>query len=375
MLAVSYVYETSEGYFCKHNAFFMQREAMFVDAFDFDGLSCLEWICQLKRHQIETYVFIGGGKRLKAFVAFLNKHTDIKFYILRDKLEGLPIDVASLLLKWCKIPQATLNQLNQQYRYTYQQKADEHFQRFVTGNFLTRISKHTLYYINLGEGIKMTHLDTSVLLNCAINATFYCESVCEGQVEPFITLPFRESYFLNKCTRYSKSHVGYVYKAFVKEGRLPSDLGRAIVDVSCLLNDFHLNRLIVNYAGIYIDCSKRFLLSKDLDAPYDVLLKHLEQWEGYDAVPIYYEAFCSLLNHLDLDEESKYYLLDDPDIGQNSDSFAHFVGIQKGFECFVYNAHNNRAYAVSNAFLEQFVRYPKINAVDQMRLLLKEKFV
>lgn len=59
MLATSYVYETPEGYFCKHNAFFINPEGIYVDQTCFDEISCSDWIKQLKKKALRRMFLLG----------------------------------------------------------------------------------------------------------------------------------------------------------------------------------------------------------------------------------------------------------------------------------------------------------------------------
>lgn len=373
MLATSYVYETPEGYFCKHNAFFINPEGIYVDQTCFDEISCSDWIKQLKNIGIKTYVFVGGSTRLKAFVTFLNNHTDIQFYSLNDREETLPQGIASLFFKWCNLPHTTLNQLHQLYRKTYEIKAHKHWQRFLMGCLQDKASKDTIYYIMLGKTVKMKDLSTTILLNCSINATFYVSDfeVCSNN--PFIEMPFDESRFYNESVRYSQNHMDQIYSTFVKEGLLPKHTEKLVMDIAPQLYDFHLKRLIVEPTGIYLDLFRHYPVGETKCASYERLKRLLKRLVKGNVVPMYYEAFISILCDTMFGEGSRFYLIGNA--FEDTTDFAHYVGIQKGFECFVYNAHNHKAYVVSNAFLNQIAHPPKRDTALQLRRLLKEKFV
>lgn len=375
MLAVSYVYESVEGHLCKHNAFFNTSKEFIIDDMSFDHLSCIEWVKHLQKACVDAYVFIGGGKRLESLVAFLNAHTPISFYILNHPMYSPNGVYLERLSKWLHQPKSVLNQLHKQYRHVYTEKLEGHLTNFITGHFGEGIQNKTIYSLQVSDWELLFEISSSVFLRCAINTTIFVKGEIGNQPVPFITMPWQYDFLEANFVLMEEEKAKSVYYNFVEKGKLPLSLKRGLVDASSIFSRDHLQRLIVDTNGIYLDLLKEKPLTANVSMHYETLRKKAKVYMDVPSEFIYWDTLCSVLRFSGRwrkEMDSQFYLLDETK--NESKPFSHYVGIECGFEYLLLNTKKNKAFSVTKSFLKEFSKFPESNNFQHMMLLLKEKF-
>lgn len=375
MLAVSYVYESVEGHLCKHNAFFSTSKDFIIDEMNFDDLSCLEWIKNLQKSNVEDYVFVGGGRRLEDFVAFLNANTPISFYILNHLHYSPEGVILERLSKWLHQPKSILNQLHKQYRHKYLEKLEGQMFNFITGYYDESVHNKTIYSIYLSDGELLSEISPSVYLHLAINATIFVKGDTQNLTAAFITRTWPTDFIEANLVFLEETKAKSVYYNFVEKGKLPLSLKRGIIDASSIFSRDHLQRLVVDTNGIYLDFLKQKPLTGNVSMHYESLRKKAKAYMQETSEFIYWDTLCSVLRFSGrwrAEMDSQFYLLDESK--NESKPFAHFVGIECGFEYLLLNTKKNKAFSVTKSFLKEFSKFPESSNFQHMILLLKDKF-
>lgn len=375
MLAVSYVYESVEGHLCKHNAFFSSSKDFVIDDMSFDLLPCSEWVKNLQKSGVDVYVFVGGGIRLEAFVAFLNENTSIAFYILNHPKMSPQGSILERLSKWVHQPKSVLNQLHKQYRHIYLDKLEGQLFNFITGHYNECLHNKTIFSIQVSDWALLSEISPSVYLQCAINATIFVKGEKENSSMPFIVMPWQPEFVEKNFVVLEEEKSKGVYYNFVEKGKLPLVLKRGIVDASSIFSSDHLQRLVVDTNGIYLDVLKQKPLTSNVSMHYETLRKKAKAYMEVPSDFIYWDTLCSVLRFSGRwreEMDSQFYLLDETK--NESKPFSHFVGIECGFEYLLLNTQKNKAFSVTKSFLKEFSKLPESSNFQHMMLLLKEKF-
>lgn len=379
MIGCSYIYENEVGYFWKHNELFKERDSIvFIDNLDFDRYSFKEFIDYLKRQNISQYVFLGGGNRLKAVVAFLNAQIcDIAFYqytFENPKMSSNLKDLMGVILPLI---------LERDYDYdilhkeAFISRCQNGIYHLFTGNYPQFFHKYLIKHIYVDNIKVLDEMHTSLFLSCAINSVVYYLQGSLNELKTLSpTLVLSGKNLLHQAQSLGlrnipREDVLSEYEQFELYGDIKAKNLSGYFDMAFILGRKSLNRLFISKNAIYADYQGHCQLSESLNIS-NLDLKNRLSLQGYgEKIAVFINEFIVCLSMMKAlinnnTQPLRFTLLKSQDYKLKI--LKSLVCIEREDEIKLYDTRRNKLYNVNSDFLYRFKNINKYKKFQEVLL-------
>ncbi|QKY71286.1 hypothetical protein [Lentibacillus sp. CBA3610] len=341
------------------------NDNVFIDDFNFDVNSPLDFVDYLRYHEITEYIIFSNGKRINKIVNFVNSFATTIFHIFdfqanliagnKDVLEDeLQVQIQNYLSE-------NLGFFSSPYTL------EEDIHQLITADYPFDYRNNLIKHIHISSRDSLEYIHSTVFENCSMNSIIFTDY--SNDIDNYFPIKCATetiNKYIDKYKKESKEEIMLSVANFREKGEVNRTWLNIPIDYFSLLEMSRNNRLFYSNQRIYRDFQNNDLLSKRLDTTYSQIINFNSYFKKKNFNPEE-QIFPYLINvSKHLKAKRKLHLITPYNIlihadRWNSYTYFNLIGIIADEKFYILNNKNNIKYEVPKQFLILLEFYLKEN--------------